>query len=471
MPAVIEELPISVAIRLALDVVSYSNPLPPWDDPLTIDYGARERTIARMAERYLAGEYPAPPFEILVPTKRGTRKSWVVPSVNDQIVLQACVSALAERVGSVPDPRRVFSYRLNTDPSRLQLVESQVSAWSHFQNETRQRLESHAYLLQFDLKAAFDHIDPQRFFAFMDSHVLPGRALDLLKISVQAFGQPKPGLPLINDSLFFLGNAYLTVVDRIVATHAPEFIRFVDDYRVFGPSASTLERALAAIDRALLSLGFTLNPSKIRLGSAEEYLDAIAKVRYSVTEGEDGYISAAVFDDVMTADVLSDLVARAVRSPDDYLNEGFGRLCLSAIRRMRLNAEVALIKNYPESPLDKFTERVGADANLIRAALALLEQCADRAEETWRTVWLLYLLRDLVPTGIKDRHLAERAKASIEQIGDSDAVPLVSRIWARRLIRSDIPKQQSTEELHTLGYLEAGIRCCEEANGQKTNRS
>ena len=90
--------PVQLAIRLLLDSVSYSNALPEWVDVLVIDYNDRARRIDKALYDYLKGATPRKAFEIEVPKKFGTPKTWVVPSVNDQIVIQACVSSIAEEL-------------------------------------------------------------------------------------------------------------------------------------------------------------------------------------------------------------------------------------------------------------------------------------------------------------------------------------------------------------------------------------
>jgi hypothetical protein len=122
-------LPVGLAIRLLLDSTSYSNPVPEWFEPLSINYRQRENRLRMDIGTYLNGGKPAPVFEIPVPKKAGGSNLWVVPSVNDQIICQAAVSALARRLQSAcVDPTKVFSCLLNSDPSRVSLFEAQVTA-------------------------------------------------------------------------------------------------------------------------------------------------------------------------------------------------------------------------------------------------------------------------------------------------------------------------------------------------------
>src|SRR5438093_2659497 len=125
--------PTQLASRLVLDSISYSNCLPPWRDGVEIDFAGQDHRIRKRIQKYLNGRKPEKPFAILVPKKNGAKKRWLIPSVADQIVLQAAVSGLARRVIKRVDDKRVFSYRYNQDPDRLLFIESQMHSWTQFQ--------------------------------------------------------------------------------------------------------------------------------------------------------------------------------------------------------------------------------------------------------------------------------------------------------------------------------------------------
>jgi hypothetical protein len=450
-------LPIQLGTRLVLDSVSYSNPLPPWSDPVTIDYRAREDRINNKIIRYLDGETPPLPFEIGVPKKTGGKKSWQIPSVNDQIVAQVCVSALAEKVYAAIDGERVLSYRYNTDADRLQLTESQVSSWKQFQDETDRKLTTQSHLLQIDLEDAFESIDRVKFFDFLD-HVAPKRVeVSLLRRMLESFSRGNPGLPLVNDSVFFMGNAYLHLVDQAVGKYSTNFIRFVDDYRIFGNSSDHLEGLLQQISQELAPLGFKINKSKVKLGSKEEYLEAIAHDKYATTkEAKDGYISATAFDDVAAPNLLLSLITRALQNPKDLLTEGFGRLSLGAIRRIRLNHNVVVEgKNYPHSPWEEYQDQLSKNDDLVKRALDLLEIYLKDADESWRVVWLIYMLDDVdSEQAIEPKRQPRKQELlqSASTIGSTEVV----RLWARKALARG--ERGEVEELHELGYLEGGAR-------------
>ena len=322
-------LPVQLAIRLLMDSVSYSNALPEWFEPLMINYVGREARVRKAIEQYLSGAQPQKPFDITLPKRDGKSNVWVVPSVNDQIICQACVSAIANTIEQkFIDRTKVFSCRLNRDPNRLAFLEDQVTAWALFQARLKELCATDMCVLQIDLKDAFDSIKLPLFGAFIKRAGVDPTAARLLEVFLKSFSAISPGLPFLNDSFFFLGNAYFSEVDKIVAKQAPNFIRYVDDYKIFDRSRSTLETKFAAIRGELQKIGFEISDNKVWLGAGQDYLQAISTLKYAKTEKTE-YVDAAIQPAVFEPEDTVALVKACLEKPEDYLHQGYGRLELS----------------------------------------------------------------------------------------------------------------------------------------------
>jgi hypothetical protein len=459
----ISSLPIHLAIRLLLDSVSFSNPLPNWFDTITVDYARREEAIRSKIREYLGGTLPKKPFEIQVPKKNGQLTRWIVPSVNDQIIFQACVSSIAEQVDGVIDKRKVFSCRYNRDPNRLALLENQVSAWKAFQDETESRCQSEQCVLQIDLEDAYRHIDRSRFFAFLRK-LSPGGgiAVRLLEILHEAFAGGEPGLPLMNDSGFFLGNAYLSEIDRLVDRRTGDFIRFVDDYRIFADSRDKLESLLQKISSDLQSLGFQINSHKLKLGSGEEYLEAISTFKYAEKQFAD-YIDVAFGDILQPADLIGQ-ISKTLEKPDEYLNQGFGRLQFAELRKIHVDALIASSTEItPHSLRYEFSKLLVDDSNVLPRVSSLLKSYAQDDSQLWRTLWLLYLIQNVHFYRKADgerasRPVPEDLLETVTSLRASNSVPQIVKLWASDLTHSPKRVQELLEQVHDSDYLEWGIR-------------
>ncbi len=352
--------PIQLAIRLLLDSVSYSNALPEWFETLTIDYETREVTIRDMIAKYVGGSLPPKPLQIAVPKRDGQANTWVVPSINDQIVCQACVSQIAAEVQKqCINLDQVFSCRLNSDPNSLIFLEDQVSAWASFQARAQELCaDSKTCVLQIDLKDAFDNIPHDKISDFINGLGVNGSAVQVLETMVRSFATADKGMPFMNDSLFFLGNAYVGKVDKIVAKRSSHFIRFADDYKIFGTSTTSLESQFGDIKDDLRAVGWEINDKKVWLGSSEDYLQAVSKMKYGAT-AETDYVSSAVQPGVYNPSSILGTIKTCLAKPNDYLHQGFGRLEMGAIRRMRATGIYSDTKQYAASPDAQFAELLG----------------------------------------------------------------------------------------------------------------
>ncbi len=373
------------AVRMTLDSVSFSNPLPPWEDMPQINFGRRTALIHKRADDYLsAADSARPPTRVRVPRKDGPAKTWIIPSVNDQIILQLCAFALSERL------ERVI-----------------------------------ASFLRFLREATGDVTVPV-----------------LLERVLQRLAPPSEGLPLINDSVFYLGNAYLTVVDKEIAAVSRDFIRFVDDYRVFADSKEHLDSLLLRINERLARTSFRINPRKTRVGDENEYLSAISKIRDAKTEGENGYVSAVELSGVVDPGTLAALIARTIFRPED-LTEGMGRFLMQAVRRMRLNDDWVKGRNLPDSPLRPFGQAL-ALAVPAEAVGVALQKYANSAEE-WRFIWVLYVAEDL----------GRKAMGTFVKSIDSSVLSPVARAWLARA-RGGAGQKLTIDQQHDMPYGDAG---------------
>jgi hypothetical protein len=443
---------VNLAIRIALDDVSYSNPLPDWYTPIRIDYSKRERLIAKRIEDYVSGRrQPRPGLRVPVPRRSGEIREWVVPSVNDQILLQTCVSSLADSLASRVDHRRVFSCMRNDDPSRVALTRDNLSTWLAFQKETQTRLTARpeGWILQLDLRRAFPSFDREEVYRFVEDLAPNGIATRLLRILLDTLSAGASGLPMINNAVFYLGNAYLSRVDALMDDCAVNFIRFMDDYRVFGETQNELEEAFERIHRRLRQEGFDLNLDKLKLGRANDYLEAVESVR--VIQGSESYLSI-LLTRLLDPDQTAALTVRVLQEPERYLHEGFGRFLLGNLRRFRYEGALADWFGTEETSAEDALRETLEGEGALPLALGLLDRYESEPQEAWRVVWLIYLLELM--------EKQEQAAGILRRVETNPEMPEFARLWARRARRGRTREREILpEDLHDESYLEAGLRC------------
>jgi hypothetical protein len=454
-------LPVDLAIRLLLDSTSYTNAVPEWFEPLQIDYLVRARRLRASIDAYLSGSKPEAAFDIALPKRSGGSNRWLVPSVNDQIICQAAVSAIAKPLQNASiNPAVVFSCNLNTDPNRIAFLNDQVDAWRGFEEEIESRCNAVNCVLQFDLQKAFTSFRVSEVLAFLRWKLGDSAAITLLDTLVVAWSGGRDGLPFVNDSLFFIGNCYLQTVDDVVGRYTKNYIRFMDDYKIFGGTRQELETVATNISRDLKDIGLRLNDGKTVLGSSEEYLAAIAKLKFKELK-HSTYSDPTAYPGLFNPSDMHRIVSSCLREPEAYLQQGFGRLHLGSIRRMRVRSLYSVAQGYLDSDTvsARFAEQLNEDNELLEMASARLEQYSKEEPESWRLIWLLYLSKDF---DLDDKtEFGKKWNSLVTDVRRSDKVPAVCRIWAKSMPDFPSAKQweNDLEELHALSYLERGRRC------------
>jgi hypothetical protein len=449
----IESLPLRGAIATVLNEVGYSNALPEWYTPEAVDTDRREERLISRAYSYQEGENPLPALTVQVPRQNGGMRAWVVPAVNDQMIMQACVAGLAPALAKQVDPDRVFSHARGDDGDPPPFMQSQVAALLAFQRETASRARAGGYVLELDIANAFASIDRDRLYDFLE-RLKPGSTeAMLIRRLLNAWSGSADGIPMVNDSVFFLGGAYLGVVDREIAKVTGNFIRFVDDYRVFGRSTAELEATYEKISRAMSLLGLKINPRKVRIVAAKDLPPPLGTARF-VSLGE---VSGVPVDPGMARqldpELLADLVGRVLQHPELHLNEGLGRYVLGALRRYRLNGARHRRADSPDTDFSaKLRKALRADTDAMRRAGQRLAEFARDSQDVWRTTWVIYL--------IEQQGAASEQGPLLGRIEDDFRMPDVTRLWARRVRLGAAGEPEALDDaLHDLPYLDAGRRC------------
>jgi hypothetical protein len=198
------------------------------------------------------------------------------------------------------------------------------------------------------------------------------------------------------------------------------------------------------------------------LGTGEEYLQAVANLKYGAIEAT-RYYDTAVQPDVYEPDNMHALVWTCLREPDSYLYQGFGRLQLASIRRMRVRALYSDEQGYQKSPNpnQEFNDLLVKDSLLIQRLCDLLEEYYSDDTNAWRLLWLLFLSKSLLPDDITDKPLSARFVSILKRIQDSARLSVVPRLWAKTMpnFLSATAWNARIEDLHALSYVERGQQC------------
>jgi hypothetical protein len=183
----------------------------------------------------------------------------------DAIAFLALALVIAQKTepGRLPvSSNRIFSYRLL--PGGKSLFDSRYNAEA-FHAETLARLpgEGKTYLVRTDIENFYPQIAHDRLRSILEARHVEGAyiaaVLDFLARGQDINGR---GLPVGPDASHVLAEVALIEVDRDLVAAGVNFIRFVDDFRLFAPDAGTAQAWLDLLSRSLAREQLTLKAKK-----------------------------------------------------------------------------------------------------------------------------------------------------------------------------------------------------------------
>ena len=385
-----QSLEVEWAARIFIDSVSYSSPLPLWNEVKIFKYDdVAERIEKKIIEYVKETKQVTKPYQILVSYKKNDPRLWLFPSLTEQVILHACSAALGKTIKL--DSKRVFTYQHR--PNEIHFLSSHLNQWVNFQTETANRLKKYKYVLHLDIKKAINNVHRPDFFNYLREQTDNEMVVNLLQKMLDTWMGKHAGLPLINDSLFYLLNAYFQVLDKTIIRYTDNYIRFVDDFRIFGQSKSELEKQYEKINEGINKLGFSINDKKVKLISRDNYVRAINKVENIDDYNEEEYFGPLLFRNIVEPSQLVEIISTILNDPDKYLTVRLGRLVLREIRKLRANEDNGSVA------IDIYRHTMINNNALRNRLRSLIKSYANQQpDKQWHLVWLLYVSHDIIET-------------------------------------------------------------------------
>lgn len=283
---------VSAAIDLALENIAVEGidqffPAPFELARLRGSSTLRDRVASRIAENLLRpteADSPLPIDAVPVPKLSAhayRRAGWIEPV--DLLTFLTCAILIAQRIESTRVPveaQRVFSHRFNPRDGRL--FDAQYDGNS-FHAAVARRLEARAgtVLVSADVSECYDSISGDRLAqSLLRRGVETWLVATVSRLLAGWRGSVGRGLPIGSHASRILAEAILGDIDSYLQADGIDYVRFIDDYRLFAPDAATAQAWLQRLDARLTSEGLHLNQSKtsIRSLTGEQY-ETLGQIR------------------------------------------------------------------------------------------------------------------------------------------------------------------------------------------------
>lgn len=159
--------------------------------------------------------------------------------------------------------------------------------------------QTHQYVLKCDISKYFDSVNGKILFRLLAAKISDNQLLELLTRLIKGGAQTAPGaqqslfaddpaiapgdhgIPIGNLTSQLFANIYLNELDRFVVKEFPDhpYLRYMDDFLVFGSNKRALWEIEAAIRRFLTRrLRLALHPRKVSVSPVRAGLDALGFV-------------------------------------------------------------------------------------------------------------------------------------------------------------------------------------------------
>lgn len=230
--------------------------------------------------------YPIISFSTLTSVSHGGFR-WVTqidPIWNAFLLGSVLASASALEAARVPvEESIVFSYRYAPSASGDRLFRD--SAWTEFQQATREQAVASEYVVAVDIADFYARLYHHRVEnALTEVGYSEPSARHIIQVLSALSRNASYGLPVGGPAARLLSELTLNRTDKITwaAGGVGTFARYADDYRFFTRTEAEAHRAVGFISETLLTNeGLTLQKAKTRIMTREEYLDTLDPVDFT----------------------------------------------------------------------------------------------------------------------------------------------------------------------------------------------
>lgn len=244
-----------------------------------------QRNLVRLGRELERGAYsPSHSTKVFLAKPSGLLRTYTLLSVDDQIVYQACVNIVADKlkpkVGSRYN-KSIFGNLYAGKSSQFFYLKWQ-DGYKNFGKTLTNYVESgHHFVAHFDLTAFYDSIDHQVLSYFLTEIEIDKDLIDFLIAGLRTWSSstwPQQHLPIYIGhgipqgplSSGLLAEVILKYIDDKGTRTGAKYLRYVDDIKIFAKSIPQLRQRLVALDLASKDIGLFPQSSKVNISEVKD---------------------------------------------------------------------------------------------------------------------------------------------------------------------------------------------------------
>lgn len=226
------------------------------------------------------------PIETILMPKRRLLKFRKCARIDpvDATAYLALVLLAADQIESqrpARDANIVFSYRFNPDSDHLF---SRRHTYRSFVKHTNRRLRQYQskILVECDIQGFYDNINLKHLNRRLKECSVDKMVADYIQDLLMYWSDDSGyGLPVGSNASRVLAESMLIPIDNYLMARGIEFVRYVDDFRIFAPDTRTANEYLTNLLEVLSLHGYNANPTKTRIIDVNDLLAVQGPTRWA----------------------------------------------------------------------------------------------------------------------------------------------------------------------------------------------
>jgi hypothetical protein len=254
----------------------------------------KDSWLNQLRDKVAAGYRPHSAMITDVPKGNGAVRPAALLSLEDRVIYAAAVGAILPSInaglkwsqGTVD-----FSYRLSEAPRRVEWFTNAYNSWSAFRKVSVERIDGGAaFSVLTDITGFYENIELPILFSDLRSLGCDNDVIQLLQTFLNRWCVvSNRGLPQGLSPSDVLAKVYLNPVDLAMADMNIDYIRYVDDMRIFCRAVPECKNALMFLTQLLRRRGLNLQSAKTEIVSGPEAKTIIEGIAPVIAEVQEKY--------------------------------------------------------------------------------------------------------------------------------------------------------------------------------------
>jgi hypothetical protein len=251
--------------------------------------------LRQLSEKVAAGYRPASAIIADIPKGNGGIRPGAILSLEDRTVYADIVGsflpiiseALRWSQGSID-----FSYRLAAQPDRVNWFGNRFAGWTQFRRRQLAKIEEDkvTHVVVTDLTGFYENIDLDTLMSDLRDLGCDANTVQLLSSLLYRWAIiPGRGIPQGYSASDILAKVYLNPVDRALIDDGFDYIRYVDDIRIFCTGFANCKLALLSLTQAMRRRGLNLQTSKTEMMGRDVAKTRIAGIAPVIEAAQERY--------------------------------------------------------------------------------------------------------------------------------------------------------------------------------------